>query len=56
MFEVNNKNKHTEKWKLDIVEWLENNCSEHFNSKIVADYMIDKIFFQNEKNKTLWDN
>ena len=29
---------------------------KYFNSQIVADYMIDKIFYQNEKNKTLWDN
>jgi len=29
---------------------------KYFNSRIVADYMIDKIFYQNEKNKTLWDN
>ncbi len=26
-----------------------------FNSKIVADYMIKKIFNTNEKNKTLWE-
>ena len=29
---------------------------KYFNSQIVADYMIDKIFYQNVKNKTLWDN
>ena len=29
---------------------------KYFNSKIVADYMINKIFYLNEKNKTLWDN
>ena len=27
-----------------------------FNSKIVSDYMIGKIFNLNTKNKTLWDN
>ncbi|MBA1337280.1 MAG: Glycosyltransferase involved in cell wall bisynthesis [Pelagibacterales bacterium] len=28
---------------------------KHFNSKIVADYMINKVFNFNSKSKTLWD-
>ena len=29
---------------------------KHFNSKIVAEYMIKKIFNTNSKKKTLWEN
>ena len=29
---------------------------QKFNSKIVSDYMIDKVFEINSKNKTLWDS
>ncbi len=34
--------------------WLK--YHKYFNSKIVSDYMLNKVFNLNDKDKTLWGN
>jgi len=36
MFDIINKNEDTEKWKIDIVEWLVDNCKSDFPSEKIT--------------------